>query len=1515
MGFSLKDFAKEAVAQVNFRDGGRTAQTVRKDREAKVAQTLRKKQENDVALQNTQRYQNQVNQQALANGRIDRNQYQQKSNEIFGTNTPQSRIHTYKPTRMTPNSVVRNVFDSNTDIDKQARLLQGQPEMYRDQQIAMGNKRPYENLGAQVVGNTSRFLNTAAYGINAGIETNRGVAAQITGNQDALSASLDRQRNMREYVGQPDSGLLGAGTIYDNPDEMTNLGNAEIAKRIGLTTAGTAAEILPFKINPMKGARLSTRLVANAGVDAGLGSVESVARQYAQTGRVDPLTVLGDAGANAVLGTVPTIGGAGINKLKDPVVQTKLVNTAGKVTPNRIVAKQDKVVQSLESNIDNTVQRMATATGKLKENYRQEGLEYIRQRNARVRELQGVGAVGRDVRPDAPDTNPLESLKQEADTGKVFYHGTSNKDLKSLADLQAGSGVGKSGRNRVYVTENPEIAKNFGENVIEERLYGKHLDVKDIGVETTPGWAQDNIVAPEFAEYKTTKLLTEREKRVFENQFVRGVPNNTIIEDTPGIHKYLASKGYTTITVPRTISDVDGVRSETIVIDKKAFQAPKSQPSPPVQKKPTIQDALEGRSTKIKPTVSDSSLTTSPGLSVSSPRSSGQVPNQEMQQIGKTQLENQTSKAPQSLANNTTNTREVKLNTDRLNPDSGYSGLAEMNKRTSEIVDTLSNKDIQSLAKDAGIDTVTHSPVQIKKKIAEQLNVRQDAVRYMNEAEVARKAGDLDMAEQSMMKAAEAGRISRAQGSELGQQLQARRIIANQLDTPQQRIFKLLDTAGINPETYVNRLRDVDFNDPKQVIEAYRDLVPAKGKDWIDVVRYNSMLSSPLTHAVNAMSNSINVGVVAPLEKTLRGVSDAVGGLFGKERRYAAGEGVAYMTGSARSIKKAADEFMSVLSGKSQIQNLDLNEYSTPLATKGVSGATYKTLSVPTKLLGASDKFFRTLAESGEENALKLRQSKGIKVKGDVKALAEAEGSYRLYQQDTDLKGQGVILSTVDSVTNSIMQLRNKHMVFKFVFPFVKTPSNILKQGIEFSPLGAVNVIGNADKATALTRMAIGTAVFGTAASMIASGDMTWGEPTNADARDRFRAEGKQPYAIRIGGKWVAFNKLPPAFSYPMALTAGIHDAVSKGDMTEETGSKIFEGIAKYGQFLSDQSYAKNIGDTLNAFKGDPDKTVQAVANYPQQLIPFRALTGWIARMSDNTERRIKSDKEGVAGEIDKQVQALMQQYPFLRQKTGTRDYEGTPIPSNNPVLNAFSPIKVTDNRGTSKLDTIRDEYKAQEKSEKAMKDSLKTDKKTGVADTSNSEFKVDSDGKVYANIDGEVKTFDTKELYDKAVKKQEKQTKIDDFVSSGEKTKEIEGVMYLKSDDNEQGYTTKSKVEFKFDKDMQGVSIELDKAKANNDLDTWNATAEKKYNALVAKRDSYDTDTEFDKIDAVNKQLLDLDQESEKYAENGYIKKYGGKRGAKREKPKDYKLFDFLGSLSSTNKRLSDLAREAMIS
>jgi hypothetical protein len=851
-----------------------------------------------------------------------------------------------------------------------------------------------------------------------------------------------------------------------------------------------------------------------------------------------------------------------------------------------------------------------------------------------------------------------------------------------------------------------------------------------------------------------------------------------------------------------------------------------------------------------------------------------QLPQQLVRTVGQ-------AKSPQLLQNDslTNSTTKVKLNTDRLNTTGGYDAMARLDKATQETITKMSNKDVQRVAKDAGIDTKTYTDEQVRTKIAEQLNVRQDAVRLQNEADAAFKAGDLKTAEEKLARSAAMGRVSREQGTDLARQLQARRIIANELDTPQQRMFKLLDNAGVNPEVYVKRLAKVDFSDPTDVVKAYRELVPAKAGDWLDTVRYNSMLSSPLTHIVNTASNAINVGIVAPLEKTLRGVADATGGLFGKERKYAAGEGAAYAKGAAINLKKAAGEFLDVMRGIDRTQNLDLQEYSTPLAIGGVKGATYSTLSFPMKMLGASDKFFRTLAEGGETSALNLRESKGIKIKGNKQALAKAEGAYRLYQQDTDLRGQGGILQSIDSVTNSIMKLRKDHTWARFVFPFVKTPTNILKQGVEFSPLGFANAVTAADKATALTRAAIGTAVFGASAAALGAGDLTWGTPTNANERDRFLAEGKQPYAIRIGGKWVGFSKLPPAVSFPLALTAGIDDAIKQKKMSESTADAILEGVAKWGQFLGDQSYVKNIGDTLAAFKGDSDRAVQAVSNYPQQVVPFRALTGWIARMSDDTERKVDTSK----GNIDKQVQSLMLNYPGLRQKVGTRDYKGQPIPANNPILNSFAPFKITDQRATNPIDAELDANKA------APKTSLLTPRQTAdiekITATKVGEYQkqlIDSDEYKALSSEDKRKRLATLAEDVKVVENRKYQTKY----AIGERALDFKGKETVLSKNQvnlllngditpyKTGTSSAGKVETPKDVDSSNRDLTMTRAKASNDLNTWKKVAGEEFTALDKQIKELDPKTDQVKINTLTKKKEALEREAKTYLTNGYIKK-----------------------------------------
>lgn len=620
---------------------------------------------------------------------------------------------------------------------------------------------------------------------------------------------------------------------------------------------------------------------------------------------------------------------------------------------------------------------------------------------------------------------------------------------------------------------------------------------------------------------------------------------------------------------------------------------------------------------------------------------------------------------------------ETRLNTDRLNISDEHKAV--LDSETQATIDRMSNAEVQLHARNAGIDTKTHTPEQTRQIIAEQLNVRQDAVRLLEESKT---ATDVNTKAQLIKQAAERGRTSREQGTDIARQLQARKIVANALDTPEQRIFKLLDNAGVNPDVYSKRLATVDFNNSKEVVKAYRDLVPAKFGNWLDTLRYNSMLSSPLTQAVNIFGNAQGL-IIGSVEKNLRGNIDAIGGLFGKPRQYARGEGTAYGIGAARSIQEASVNFADALRGTGKYANSDLEEYSIPLAQGGVKGAAYSTLSFPMKVLDGMDKFFRTMAESGEEAALLKRQSKGIAVKGNRDALKKSEADYRVFQTELGTPGQGALNQAFDEFAKGIMRFRNSKVQLiavpaKFVVPFVKTVNNINKQGVvDYSPLGLANLAGNADKTTALTRAIMGSAVFGASATLLAQGQMTWAEPRNADERAQFRTDGKQPYAVRFGDHWIGFSKLHPAISFPMAMTAALDDALKAKKINQSTFDSVLEAVSKYGNFLSDQSYAKSIGDALGAIGGDKQAVAQMVSNNVQQVVPFRALTGWLARLTDGTERKINTDK----GYIAQQVESLMQQYPGLREQTTTRDNAGIPIAANNQLFNSFSPVKVTKDR------------------------------------------------------------------------------------------------------------------------------------------------------------------------------------------------------------------------------------------
>lgn len=479
-------------------------------------------------------------------------------------------------------------------------------------------------------------------------------------------------------------------------------------------------------------------------------------------------------------------------------------------------------------------------------------------------------------------------------------------------------------------------------------------------------------------------------------------------------------------------------------------------------------------------------------------------------------------------------------------------------------------------------------------------------------------------------------------------------------------VSKLLQ-LGKTTEDIIKASENVDFNNPKQVTEFWRKFVKPNIGEVISEYRYMNLLSSPKTHITNAFSNALQAIVVSPVTKLYSGVVDTFGSaITGKQKQHYVSEVPAYYKGMFSSVGDAFTKAADAFKGNTFTERPDVGRIPTN------SKLTKPFQTIP-RALEASDVFFRSLISAGEKESLLSKYTKQGKTVNEsvIQKLADEKAQYFVFRKALDPANsskQGHLLSYIDKFTSSIYQLRKVPGVSWFI-PFVQTPMNILKQGIEYSPLGITTLPGAADKTEQLSKTLVGSTVFAGAAWLSQVGDSTWAAPTSEKGKEDFYASGRQPYSIKIGDQWVSYSRLGP-LAYPIAMASAIkyytqQDPKALTRTKGENLSKVIGGLAK---FFSDQSYMQGIGDLVKTVQGDTSAAKQTLANIPSQLIPLSALTGWVARILDPIYRRpgsvVDSLKSGIPG-LSTQVA------PYTNPA-------GLPSRRENVLLNAVSPVGIT---------------------------------------------------------------------------------------------------------------------------------------------------------------------------------------------------------------------------------------------
>src|SRR5690606_33513568 len=137
------------------------------------------------------------------------------------------------------------------------------------------------------------------------------------------------------------------------------------------------------------------------------------------------------------------------------------------------------------------------------------------------------------------------------------------------------------------------------------------------------------------------------------------------------------------------------------------------------------------------------------------------------------------------------------------------------------------------------------------------------------------------------------------------------------------------------------------------------------------------------------------------------------------------------------------------------------------------------------------------------------------------------------------------------------------------IAPFIRTPLNILKRAVQYSPLGAAAAVqaGSRDAMLTAGRSAIGTAMMGLGLGLWMQGRLTGSPPRDPAARDAWYAEGKRPYALRVGDQWITYQHYGQ-FGILLGAVANYADEtrddpdaslVSFGRMISQAGQAVVE--------------------------------------------------------------------------------------------------------------------------------------------------------------------------------------------------------------------------------------------------------------------------------------------------------------------------------------------------------------------
>lgn len=614
----------------------------------------------------------------------------------------------------------------------------------------------------------------------------------------------------------------------------------------------------------------------------------------------------------------------------------------------------------------------------------------------------------------------------------------------------------------------------------------------------------------------------------------------------------------------------------------------------------------------------------------------------------------------------------------------------------------ITHAEVKKYAETVGMDNKTYTDEQRKKAYAKTYNTIRQVTTLDNKiAKMKKEGASKDEIMEMLEKRQKFEALSGSQGRTAGQALNMRKLLAGEINTPMNTVFQSLDQLGINPDTYLEDSADVDFTDADQVIKFWRRHVPATFGDWLDKVRYNSMLSSPNTHIINIASNLEGTGILTPINLTINGAVDALmAKMKGRERQRYAGEGWEYtkafykdhwdmakaLKGSFYTLLEKGPSALLPRKTPLDLENPDFRQAALTTSDSNIlARAAEAVLDVPSAALAMEDETQMSASGKGALAALKYRQKASggkIKIK-NINEQAKEQAKTGIFRGELHNPGEGLILEALGKGAQNLKVWLNDQNPYirwpaKIAIPFLNIGTNLAKIGFESNPVtGLINLKGRTDKIDGVSKMIMGGAFMMLAMKYALDGKIVGPEDEDKTKRDQRQAANILPWSVIVDTPWgkqsVQFSKMHPVIGFQFGMAAIIADHIKRSKTDEDQLSLWSKSAAETLQYFNDQTYWRNVGDWVNVLRGDEQSVTQLPNNIISQGIPYRAGLNWLDRALQNQMRAPDPDADiftQIVQRVGSGLPGLSIQVP-VRENT-----DGKPIEHPNRVFNLFSPYK-----------------------------------------------------------------------------------------------------------------------------------------------------------------------------------------------------------------------------------------------